>query len=40
MKKVEVSTVHYEMLVAKAKKLGMKPTQLLEELIQVKYNQK
>jgi hypothetical protein len=30
--------VHYEMLVAAAKKLRIKPEALMEEMIQVKYN--
>ena len=40
MVNVKISKVHYEMLVAAAKKCHMKPEVLLEELIQVKFNGK
>tara|TARA_R100000152_G_C6632857_1_gene79884 strand:- start:130 stop:255 length:126 start_codon:yes stop_codon:yes gene_type:complete len=37
---IKISKVHKEMLDAAAKRMRIKPEALLEELIQVKYNQK
>ena len=40
MKNIKISNVHYEMLVNCAKKLRYKPEQMLEELIQERFNSK
>jgi len=38
MKNIQISKVHYEMLVALAKKARVKPDAYIEEIIQVKFN--
>ena len=40
MKSIQISKVHYEMLVATAKRRGLKPEQMIEELIQTAFNAK
>jgi hypothetical protein len=40
MKSIQLSKVHYEMLVTIAKRLRMKPEAMVEELIQVQFNKK
>ena len=40
MKSIHLSKVHYEMLVAIAKKARQKPEQYLEEIIQIEFNKK
>jgi len=39
-KTIKISKVHFEMLVASAKRNRLKPEQLLEELIQSSFNSK
>ena len=40
MKSIKISNVHYEMLVNVGKRLKYKPEQMLEELIQERFNSK
>ena len=40
MKSIQISKVHYEMLVTISKRLRMKPEAMLEELIQIQFNKK
>lgn len=40
MKSIQISKVHYEMLVTIAKKARQKPEQYIEEIIQVQFNKK
>ncbi len=40
MKSIQISKVHYEMLVAFAKRKRLKPEQMIEELIQTAFNSK
>tara|TARA_X000000950_G_C13752080_1_gene593080 strand:- start:438 stop:560 length:123 start_codon:yes stop_codon:yes gene_type:complete len=40
MKTLQISKVHYEMLVALAKKARMKPEAYIEENIQMNFNKK
>ena len=40
MKSIQISKVHYEMLVTLAKKMRQKPEQYIEEIIQVQFNKK
>ena len=40
MKTIKIDDVHYQMLVNSAKKSRLKPEALVEELIQVQYNQR
>lgn len=40
MTSIKISKVHYEMLVEYCKRKRRKPVELIEEYIQVKYNEK
>jgi len=40
MKTIKIDDVHYQMLMSEAKKSRLKPEALVEELIQVQYNQR
>jgi len=40
MKSIQISNVHYEMLVTIAKKAKRKPADYVEEFIQVQFNSK
>jgi len=40
MKNIQISKVHYEMLITLAKKARQKPEQYIGEIIQVKFNSK
>ena len=39
-KTISISKVHYEMLLTVSKKMRMKPEEVVEEMIQVRFNNK